>query len=247
MPWTQPSTNSAFVHHPEARIHTNSSFGVINLAGISRPTTSAEGINGGAIMVPLSSPDDPLTTYPTVWTVPGPMFANGDGFTSGDSQRIMSQDGSHMEKKATTEVYEEFPQHATSGVLANKPSHELTSQWRGPVLPVDSQGGLSRIKDDMVKNGADVEAVNVCDEIFKVGFNKEELQRRLTREQCRRLRLRDGKQYQRLLEEVRVGGETKNRWGLCPGNDAALYKKHRDALRHFLKDHFGLGFECTHW
>jgi hypothetical protein len=95
--------------------------------------TGAEGINGSAIMVPLSSLNDPFTTHPTVdgmWTVPGPIFANSAGFTSGDSQSVISQHGGHMEKEATTEVYEERPQPATSGVLANRPSHELpTSDW----------------------------------------------------------------------------------------------------------------------
>ena len=82
MPWTQPPTNSASVHHPEANKHTNSSFGVVTLAGISGPTTGAEGINGGAIMVPLSSLNHPFTTYPTMdgmRTVPGPMLANNVG------------------------------------------------------------------------------------------------------------------------------------------------------------------------
>jgi hypothetical protein len=253
MPWTQPSTNSAFVHHPEARKHTNSSFGVITLAGIGRPAVGAERINGGVIMVPLSSPNDPLTTYPTVdgmRTVPGPIFANGAGFTSGDSQPVISQDGGHMEKEATTGVYEESPQHATSGALANKPSHELptaTGRWRGPLLPVDPEDDLTRLKDNLVENGANVDAANLCDEVFKDGITKEALQKRLTREQCRRLRLRDGKQFQRFLEKVQVAGGTKNRCRLCPGNDAVLYKNHRDALRHFLKEHFGLWFECTRW
>ena len=255
MPWTQPPTNSAPVHHPEANKHTNNSSGVITLARIGGPTTGAEGINGGAIMVPLSSLNDPFTTYPTMdgmLTVPGSIFANGAGFTSGDSQPAISQDESQMEREATAGVYEGSPQNVASGAMANKPNHELptvTGRWRGPLplLPVDPEDDLSRLKTDLVENGADVEAVNSCDEVFKDGISKEALQKPLTRKQCKRLHLRTGKQFQRFLEKVQVDGGTKNRCRLCPGNDAVLYKGHRDALRHFHKDHFGLWFECTHW
>jgi len=180
----------------------------------------------------------------------GSIFANGAGFTLGDSQPVISQDGSHMERGATAGVYEGGPQYATSGALANEPSDELptaTACWLGPRLPVGAEGDLTRLKDELVENGADVEAVNLCDEVFKDGINKEALQKRLTRKQCKGLHLQDGKQFQVFLEKVQVAGGTKNRCRLCPGNDAALYKNHRDALRHFLKDHFGLCYECTRW
>ena len=253
MRWTQPSTNSASVHHPEKRKHTNSAFGVVTLAGIGRPATGANGINGGAMMVPLSSLNDPFTEYPAadgIRAVPGPSYANGIGFTSGDPQRAISKDGSEMEKEATARVDDGSPQHLASGSLANESNHALstaTGKRRGPLLPVDPQDDLTRLKDGLVKNGAEVDAVNLCDEIFKDGIHKEALQKRLTREQCMKLHLRDGKQFQRLLEKVEVVGETKNRCRLCPGNVAVLYKNHRDALRHFHKEHFGLCYECTRW
>ena len=203
-------------------------------------------------MVPPSL-NDPFTTYPAadgMRTVPGPIFANSAGFTLGDPQRATVKDGGNIEKEATAGVYDGSPQHTASGALTNKPSHALTmatGRWRGPLLPVDHEGDRARLKAHLVENGADMEAMNVCDEIFKDGFNKEALQKRLTREQCRRLHLRDGKQFQRLLEKVEVTGGTKNRCRLCPGNGAMLYKNHRDALRHFHKEHFGLWFECTRW
>ena len=230
MPWTQPPSNSASVHHPEAIKHTNSASGVITLAGIGRPTTGAEGINEGTNMVPLASLNDSSTTNPAadgIPTVPGPISANSAGFTSGDPQRATCQDGGDIEKAVTVGVCDGSPQDAASGALANKPSHALTTatgQRRGPLLPVDHEGDLTRLKAHLVENGADVEAMNMCDEIFKDGYNKEALQKRLTREQCRRLHLRDGKQFQRLLEKVEVTGGTKNRCRLCPGNDAVLYK-----------------------
>ena len=175
---------------------------------------------------------------------------NGAGFTLGDSQPIISQDGSHMEREATVGVYERGPQQATSGALVNEPSHELptvTARWLGPRLPVEAEGNLARLKDELVDNGADVEVVDLCDEVFKDGINKEALQKRLTRKQCKILHLQDGKQFQIFLEKVQVAGGTRNRCRLCPGNDAVLYKNHRDALRHFHKEHFGLWFECTRW
>lgn len=253
MSWMQPPTNSASSHHLEAIKHTNGAFGVITLAEIGGPTTGAEGINGGAITVPLSSLNDPFMTYPVadgMRTVQGPIFANGAGFTSGDPQRAISRDGIDTEKDTTVGVYDGSPQHAASGALVNKSNHALptgTAQWRGPLLPVDPEDNLTRLKDRLAENGADVEAVNLCDEIFKDGISKKALQKRLTREQCKKLNLRDGKQFQRFLEKVEVTGGTKNRCRLCSGNDAVLYKNHRDALRHFHKGHFGLWFKCTHW
>ena len=181
---------------------------------------------------------------------PGSQAGVGSEFTLDDPQRAISQDGSNIETENTAGVYDGSPQHAASGVLANNPNHALptaTGQWRGPLLPVDPEDNLTRLKARLVENGADEEAVKLCDEIFKDGISKEALQKRLTREQCKRLHLRDGKQFQRLLEKVEVTGETKNRCRLCPVNDAVLYKKHRDALRHFYKEHFGLWFECTRW
>ena len=253
MPRTNPPTNVASVHHSEAIKYTNSAFGVITHSGIGRPTTGAEGINDGAIMVPPSPLNDPFTIYPAadgMRSVPSPISANGAGFTTGDPQRATSQDGSDIETEDTAGVYDGSPQHAASGSLANNPNHALptaTGQWRGPLLPVDPEDDLTRLKARLVKNGAEEEAVKLCDEIFEDGISKEALQKRLTREQCIRLHLRDGKQFQRLLEKVEVTGETKYRCRLCPENKVVLYKKHRDALRHFYKEHFGLWFKCTHW
>lgn len=118
---------------------------------------------------------------------------------------------------------------------------------RGPLLPVDPENDIEKLKARLLANGGDAEAVDLCDEVFKEGITTEMLRRRLTRDQCKRLDIRDGKQFQMFLEKVGVTGVTKNRCRLCSGNNAAVYKNHRDALRHFLKDHFGLWFECTYW
>jgi hypothetical protein len=112
---------------------------------------------------------------------------------------------------------------------------------------VDPEVNITKVKDRLIEHGADAEAVTLCDEVFKEGVTKEALEKRLTRDQCRRLCIRDGKRFQILLEKVDVMGGTKNRCRLCSGKGAMVYKNHRDALRHFFKDHFGLWFECAHW
>jgi hypothetical protein len=112
---------------------------------------------------------------------------------------------------------------------------------------VDPEENVTRLKARLIEGGANKEAVDLCDEVFKDRVTREALERRLTRNQCRKLGLRDGKMFQIFLERVVVTGGTKNRCRLCPGNGAMLYKNHRDALRHFLKEHFGLSFECMHW
>lgn len=185
-----------------------------------------------------------------VQLVPGAIPANGPGVTVDDLQRAIPQDGGHAEEGAIEGVYEGSPQPVASEASANTMNGvppTTASPSRGPLLPVDPEGDKTRLKARLLKNGANVGAVRICDEIFSGGVTKEALQRPLTRDQCERLHLRDGKQFQRLLEKVEVTGETKNRCRLCPGNGAKLYKYHRDALRHFFKDHFGLWFECMHW
>ena len=183
---------------------------MITLAGIGGSTTGAEGINDGTIEVPLSSLNESPTTYPAadgMRPVAGPSCANGAGFTLGEPQRGLSQDGDNREKEDIAGVYDGSPQHAVSEAVANDLNHALpttTGQWRGPLLPVDPEDNLTRLKTRLVENGADVEAVDLLDEIFKDGISKEALQKRLTREQCRRLHLQDGKQFQRLLEKVEV-------------------------------------------
>ena len=104
-----------------------------------------------------------------------------------------------------------------------------------------------RLKARLVEGGATVDVVDLCDDVFNDGVTREALAGRLTHSQCRNLGLRDGKRFQMFLEKVEVMGGTRNRCRLCPSNDAMVYKNHRDALRHFLKDHFGLHFECMDW
>ena len=180
----------------------------------------------------------------------GPNVVRGTGFTSGDPPPVISQDASHMERGATAGVYEGNPQHVASGAVANRPNHEVptaTGRRRRPLLPVDAEDDLTRLKARLVKGGATVEAAELCDDVFKDGISRGELERRLTHSQCEHLGLRDGKAFQVFLERVEVMGGVTNRCRLCPMDDAMTFKHHRSGLRHLLKDHFGLSFECTHW
>lgn len=250
MPWTQHPTNSASVHHPEENQHTNNLVGVMTLAGANGLMTGAEGINDGSVTMPLFLLGNQITAYPTVdgmRTVPGPNFIGVTGFTSGDPPPVITKDESYMEREATAGVYDGSPQHIASG---DRPYHELptaTRRRRGPLLPVDPEDNLTRLKARLVEGGATVEVVELCDEVFQDGVNRGKLETRLTHSQCKELGLRDGKRYQVFLEKVEVMGGATNRCRLCPLNDAMTYKNHRSGLRHLLKDHFGLSFECMHW
>ena len=119
---------------------------------------------------------------------------------------------------------------------------------RGPVLPMDYEGEVAKLKARLLAKGADEQAVELCDGIFKNGVTIEALEERMTREQCDVLRVRDGKQFRLFLKLVggaNDGVTGRHRCCLCsPGKE---YKNHRDALRHLLKDHFGLSFKCERW
>ena len=127
----------------------------------------------------------------------------------------------------------------------------VTGSSRGPVLPIKFEGKVATLKARLVSEGANKEVVRRCDTVFKDGITIEALEKRMTREQCQTLGVRDGKQFRLFLEclELVVGGNghmtERHRCCLCsPGKE---YKNHRDALRHLLKDHFGLGFGCKWW
>ena len=119
---------------------------------------------------------------------------------------------------------------------------------RGPVLPIKFEGKVATLKARLVLEGANKEVVGRCDTVFEDGVTIEALEKRMTRGQCETLGVRDGKQFRLFLEWV-VGGNghmtERHRCCLCtPGKE---YKNHRDALRHLLKDHFGLSFKCKWW
>jgi len=159
---------------------------------------------------------------------------------SSGSQPVTSRDGDHM-GEVTTGAYKGDPEHAARGALARRIRLPLpaTGRLRRPLRPVDPAENVMRLKARLVE----AEAVDLCDNVFKDGITREALERRLTHAQCRKLGIQDGKRFQVFLERIEVMGGVRNRCRLCPRNDAIVYKNHHDALRHFLKDHFGLPFE----
>jgi len=134
--------------------------------------------------------------------------------------------------------------------IANEDSEPriVVEASRGPVLPTKFQGDVAKLKVWLLAKGANDQVVGLCDTVFKNGVTIEALEERMTREQCEELGVRDGKQFRLFLELV-VGANgqmtVQHRCRLCsPGKK---YKNHRDALRHLLKDHFGLSFRCARW
>ena len=117
-----------------------------------------------------------------------------------------------------------------------------------PVLPTEFEGDVARLKARLLAKGANEQVVGLCDTIFKNGVTIEALEERMTREQCEELGVRDGKKFRVFLELVRgVNGQMTGRHRCCLCSPGKEYKNHRDALRHLLKDHFGLGFRCERW
>ena len=154
-----------------------------------------------------------------------------------------------MNEETTLEAYDGGPERTARGSQARRRRVRptVTGRSRGPLLPVDPEDNVTRLKARLIDGGANKEAVDLCDEVFKDGVSRKALERRLTHSQCRKHGLRDGKNFQVFLEKVEVMGGTRHRCRLCPRNDAMEYKNPRDALRHFLKGHFGLPFECMYW
>ena len=124
----------------------------------------------------------------------------------------------------------------------------VISASRGPVLPAEFEGDVAKLKARLLAKGANEQAVELCDIVFKIGVTIEALEERMTREQCEELGVRDGKKFRLFLELVRgANGRVTGRHRCCLCSPGREYKNHRDALRHLLKDHFGLSFRCERW
>ena len=252
MPSPPPFSNSASVYHPGPRNHASRSFGTAIFAGTGGQASSIEKMDARVTMMPPILFDNPLMTNPAVdemQTIPVALPMSGGLVISSGSLPATSRDGGRMKEEATTGAYDGGPERAARGAQArrSRATPTATGRLRGPILAVDPEDNVTRLKTRLIEGGATVEAVGLCDDVFKDGVTREALERRLTHSQCRKLGLRDGKMFQIFLEKVEVMGGTKHRCRLCPKNDAMLYKNHRDALRHFLKEHFGFSFDCVYW
>ena len=145
-----------------------------------------------------------------------------------------------------TQIYRgiiDFPHLARRELSVNGTTRQ------GRLLPVFYEPDITNLKARLIEEGAAQEDADLCDEIFKGGITIEALERPLTRSQCEKLGLRDGKGYQILLEryQILLEGTYRHRCRLCPRNYSRVFKNHRDFLRHLLKDHLGLSFECLIW
>jgi hypothetical protein len=110
-------------------------------------------------------------------------------------------------------------------------------------LPAEEfEEDMVKLEERLLQNGAEPTAVDVCTRIFREGISIAALEVSMTREESMEHGV-VGKRYRMLLEKRTESGGTKNRCRLC---GRVEYKHHRDALRHLLKDHFGMGYECKY-
>jgi len=153
-----------------------------------------------------------------------------------------SPNASGIEKDIDAGVGEEQLSDTGNGVQVDGGPLMISSPC-DPVLPTEFEGDVPKLELRLLEKGANKLVVGLCDEVFKNGVTIEALEERMTRKQCERLGVRDGKQFRLFLEFGKAVGANghmseRHRCRLCP--IAKEYKKHRDALRHLLKDHFGL-------
>lgn len=114
--------------------------------------------------------------------------------------------------------------------------------------PVEYEGDLAILKARLLANGANEQVVELCDSIFNNGVTIEALEKQMTREQCNGLGIRHGKQFRLFLQSVGEANDWLNglyRCCLCSPDKGSWDNHH--ALRHLLKDHFGLSFQCEQW
>ena len=138
--------------------------------------------------------------------------------------------------------------NTTNEVQADRGPTIATGSSCNPVLPMEFEGDVSNLKGRLLAKGANREAVELCDVVFVNGVTIEALEERMTREQCESLGVRDGKKFRLFLGLVgKANGRTAERHRCCLCAPGKEYRNHRDALRHLLKDHFGLSFECEWW
>jgi hypothetical protein len=141
-------------------------------------------------------------------------------------------------------------QSRSGGMTGNARMRRGSAGRRG--LPAEEfEADMSRLADRLIIQGVDRAVVELCSMIFAQGVSLEALKARMTRKECEKHGLRSGMRYRMLLDIVKMtkGGVSMNRHAcrLCPRGEAADYRNHRDALRHLLRDHFGMGFQCTQW
>lgn len=113
-------------------------------------------------------------------------------------------------------------------------------------LPAEEfEGDILKLKGRLLREGAEPAAVGVCTKIFGEGISIAALEVSMTRKESEEHGV-IGKRYRMLLERRTELGAIENRCRLCGRKGSFKYKNHRDTLRHLLKDHFGMGYECNY-
>lgn len=168
-----------------------------------------------------------------------------------DSDQVSPDTGpstSNVERGTSAEMDGGQLVNTTNEVQADRGPTIVTGSSCNPVLPMEFEGDVHNLKGRLLAKGANREAVEQCDVVFVNGVTIEALEERMTREQCESLGVRDGKKFRLFLELVgKANGRIAERHRCCLCAPGKEYRNHRDALRHLLKDHFGLSFECKWW
>ena len=197
----------------------------------------------------------------------GPAFREYHNMTPGTTAITSSQPGPSTSTSGLTIITDVVPEdterrNAISTTTSTSTSQSLSygvtensGMIRGHVrrgLPAEEfEDDISKLSHRLAIQGVDQTVVELCSAIFAQGVSHEALKAQMTRQECEKHGLRRGMRYRMLLDvvgEERAGIlMVRHVCRLCRHGEAAGYKHHRDALRHLLRDHFGMGFQCKQW
>ena len=110
----------------------------------------------------------------------------------------------------------------------------------------DYTPNLALVQARCITDGGDPAAINLLQIPFADGISTEALTRRMTRDKARKYNQGTFGQVFRMF--LRVDEENRFRRHLCAfGTDEEGWKHAKDVVRHFKRDHFGLGTGCNRW
>jgi len=179
--------------------------------------------------------------------VPNIVEGASDGSLTGSSEFALARKYARGAPRPTD--IPRGPMAPSGGTSTN--AVDMTESGPHPVmnlrgLPAEAfEGDVLKLNERLLRKGADPTAVGVCTRIFSEGISIAALEVPMTREESEEHGV-IGKRYRMLLKRSTESGGIKNRCRLCSKEGCIEYKNHRDALRHLLKDHFGMGYECKY-
>ena len=211
-------------------------------------------------LVPASQPGEP-----NVMEVGGPGFREYHNINPGiavitdprfgpstsDLTLITDVDLEDMERRNSTSTTTSVStsQSLSYGVMGD--SGMVRGHGRRRLPAEEFEEDISKLTNRLIIQGVDRTVVELCSTIFAQGVSLGALKARMTRMECEKHGLRSGMRYRMLLDVVKVTKDgvlmDRHVCRLCRHGEEADYKHHRDALRHLLRDHFGMGFQCTKW